>query len=212
MSHGDTMGRVALLDYGMGNLRSVARAVEHVGGDVEIVSAAGEVAKFDRVILPGVGAFADAARHLRETGMGDAVAAHIDAGRPMLGVCLGLQLLFDTGHEDGTHQGTGILAGEVVRFGVDQTHGLKVPHMGWNALHFDRPDCPLLAGLEPGCHVYFVHAYHAVPTDPSVVMASATHGIDFTAAVWRDNVVATQFHPEKSQAVGLRMFENFLRM
>ncbi|MEM8874027.1 MAG: imidazole glycerol phosphate synthase subunit HisH [Planctomycetota bacterium] len=206
------MSKTALLDYGMGNLRSVARAVEHASGDVEVVRDASAVSGFDRVILPGVGAFADAAMHLRESGMGAAVAAHVDAGRPMLGICLGLQLLFDIGREDGEHPGMGVVAGEVVAFAVDRTHGLKVPHMGWNALRFDRPDCPLLDGLEPGCHVYFVHGYHAVPADDAVVMASATHGIDFTAALWRDNIVATQFHPEKSQAVGLTMLKNFLRM
>lgn len=204
-------GTIALLDYGMGNLRSVQRAVEAVEGPLTIVREAEQVRGFDKVILPGVGAFGDAAAHLRDSGVAAAVREHIEAGKPFLGICLGLQLLFEVGREDGEHRGLGVLGGEVVPLEVDRTHELKVPHMGWNALRFDRPDCPLLRELEPGCHVYFVHAYHA-RAEQGAVAATADYGVPVTAMVWRDNVLAAQFHPEKSQDVGLRMLRNFVEL
>ena len=206
--------RAAILDYGMGNLRSVQRALEEVAGGADIVGTPEQVRTAGRLIVPGVGAFADAATLLSGE-VGEAVREHVAAGRPTLGVCLGMQLFFDAGHEDGEHRGLGLIAGEVVPFDpveVGGRAGLKIPHMGWNALTLDRPDCPLLAGIEPGDHVYFVHGYHALPADRSVIAATCDYGGDVVAAVWRDNVMATQFHPEKSQRVGLTMLRNFARL
>jgi glutamine amidotransferase len=203
---------IAVIDYGMGNLRSVAKAVERVGGQAAIVSDADGVLAADKIILPGVGAFADAMTHLRERNLIDAILRVIDEDRPLLGICLGLQLLFDVGYEDGEHAGLGVLRGKVIHFdftGWPEAAGLSVPHMGWNTLGWDRPD-PMLAGIEPGSYVYFVHSYHVVPDDPAVEATYTEYGYYFTSAVRRGNLFACQFHPEKSQQVGLRMVENFV--
>ena len=203
---------IGILDYGMANLRSVYNAFAHVGHAAEVVTTPEQVRRCDRFVLPGVGAFADAMATLRDKGLDDAIRDHVAAGRPFLGICLGLQMLFDVGHEDGTHRGLGLLGGECVRFDVDAPDvGLKVPHMGWNQLAF-RSASPLLRGLNDGCNVYFVHGYHVVPTDPAVIAATTDYGRPFVSSVWKDNVVATQFHPEKSQAVGLKLIENFTAM
>jgi len=162
-------------------------------------------------VLPGVGAFADAMANLRERDLIEPVLRHISAGKPFLGICLGLQLLFETGYEDGTHVGLGVLAGVCERFDVDGTMSLKVPHMGWNQLTVCRP-APLLAGLPEGAGVYFVHSYHVVPRDRGVIATTTDYGRPFVSSVWRDNVMATQFHPEKSQKVGLAMLANFAGM
>jgi glutamine amidotransferase len=201
------VAEIVIVDYGMGNLRSVQKAFEAVGAAADITSDPARVRDAGRLVLPGVGAFGDAVARLRETGLGDAVLAHIDRGRPFLGICLGLQLLFTHGTEDGDHPGLGVFAGDVVRFPT--VPGLKVPHMGWNPLRLTRPDCPLFAGLPPDPAVYFVHSYYAAPTRPASVAAEADYPTPFCAAVWRDNVLATQFHPEKSQDVGLKMLSNF---
>lgn len=198
---------IVIVDYGMGNLRSVQKAFEAVGAAAEITSDPDRVAKAGKVVLPGVGAFRDAIAKLRESGLGDAVQSQIRTGRPCLGVCLGLQLLFTRGHEDGHHEGLNELAGEVVPFAEEP--GLKIPHMGWNPLTLTRPDCPLFRDLPPNPAVYFVHGYYAVPSDPKIVSATADYPTPFCTAVWRDNLFATQFHPEKSQAVGLKMLANF---
>jgi len=199
--------RIVIVDYGMANLRSVQKAFEAVGHAAAVTSDPGRVADAGKVVLPGVGAFRDAIARLRETGLADAVAGHVAAGRPFLGICLGMQLLFTRGHEDGLHAGLDLVPGEVVRF--PERPGLKVPHMGWNTLRLARPDCPLFAGLPPDPAVYFVHSYHPAPADPGVTAATADYPDPFTAVVWRGNVYATQFHPEKSQQVGLRMLKNF---
>jgi glutamine amidotransferase len=200
---------IAIIDYGMGNLRSVQKAIESVGHAAEITPDPEKVRAASKVILPGVGAFADAASELRRTGLGDAFRDAVRAGKPCLGVCLGLQLLFDVSEEDGEHQGLGLLPGRVVRFA--STPGLKVPHMGWNTLRVRRP-APLLNGLGPEPSVYFVHSYHAVPDRPEDVAAESDHPGPFTAMVWRDNLMACQFHPEKSQKVGLAMYANFMAL
>ena len=197
---------IVIIDYGMGNLRSVQKAFEAVGHAAEISSDPDRVRDAKKVILPGVGAFADAAAELRRTGLGDAFKDAANAGKPCLGVCLGLQLLFDVSEEDGRHEGLGLIRGRVVRF--DPSPGIKIPHMGWNNLRVRKP-APLLAGLEPDPSVYFVHSYHAVPEDREVVAAEADHPKPFTAMVWQDNLMACQFHPEKSQRVGLAMYANF---
>jgi glutamine amidotransferase len=208
--------QIAIVDYGMANLRSVQKAFETVGHPAAVTSDPATIAAADRLVLPGVGAFRDAIARLRETRLDRVIRGHIDTGRPFLGICLGLQMLFDRSHEDGVHDGMGLFAGEVVRFpdppqAADGTP-LKVPHMGWNPLRLRRPDCPLFAGLPENPAVYFVHGYYASPADPAVVSAEADYPTPFPAAVWRGNVFATQFHPEKSQAVGLKMLRNFAEL
>lgn len=199
-------GRNVIIDYGMGNLRSVQKALEAVGAIGEISGDPERIRHADRVILPGVGAFADAIAELRRKGLDQAFVEAVKAGKPSLGVCLGLHLLFDVSEEDGEHQGLGLLPGRVVRF--QTVPGLPIPHMGWNTLDIHRP-APLLAGLGPSPSVYFVHSYCAVPGDNGVVAATASYPEPFAAMVWRDNLIACQFHPEKSQAVGLAMYRNF---
>ncbi len=205
---------IGIIDYGMGNLRSVQKAFQRFGADTRIITAPAEVAQADKVVLPGVGAFAEAIQHLRDRGLVDPIRSTIDAGKPFLGICLGLQMLFDVSYEDGEYPGLGILPGKVVRF--DWTHrpeaaDLKIPHMGWNQLRWTRP-CPVLAGLESGEWFYFVHSYYVVPADESVICGRCEYGLEFTAMVWKDNVMAVQFHPEKSQRAGLKIVENFARM
>jgi glutamine amidotransferase len=197
---------IAIIDYGMGNLRSVQKALEAVGPGGEIVADPERVRRADKVILPGVGAFADAAEELRRTGLGEAFREAVQAGKPCLGVCLGLQLLFDVSEEDGLHQGLGLFPGRIVRF--KPAPGLKIPHMGWNTLRVRRP-APLLDGIGPNPSVYFVHSYYAAPERPDDVCAEADYPEPFAAMVWRDNLTACQFHPEKSQRVGLAMYANF---
>ncbi len=200
---------IAIIDYGMGNLRSVQKAIEAVGHVAEVTPDPDRIRAADKVILPGVGAFADAASELRRTGLGEAFKDAVRAGKPCLGVCLGLQLLFDLSEEDGLHEGLGLLRGRVVRF--KPFPGLKIPHMGWNTLRIRRP-VPILAGLGEAPSVYFVHSYHAVPDDPYDVAAEADHPDPFPAIVWRENLMACQFHPEKSQKVGLAMYARFARL
>lgn len=199
---------IAIVDYGMGNLRSVQKALEAVGHRADVTCDPDRVRRADKVILPGVGAFADAASELRRTGLGDAFVDAVRAGKPCLGVCLGLQLLFDVSEEDGLHAGLALLPGRVVKFASAQ--GLKIPHMGWNTLRLLR-DVPLLRGFDRGPSVYFVHSYHAAPSDPADVIAESDYPGPFAAIVGRDNLVACQFHPEKSQAAGLAMYANFAK-
>jgi imidazole glycerol-phosphate synthase subunit HisH len=200
---------IAIIDYGMGNLRSVQKGFEHVGHAATITSDAHEILAAQRVVLPGVGAFEDAMHELRARGLVEPVREAAASGRPFLGICLGLQLLFDTGFEGGRHEGLGILAGEVVRF--DLPAGYKVPHMGWNQLAI-RQRTPLFEGLAAAPYMYFVHSYFAVPRDRSVIAAEAEYPAPFTAAVARGNLFATQFHPEKSQGDGLRILRNFAEL
>ena len=199
---------IAILDYGMANLRSVQKAFEQVGHRAQIISRPDEIERADKLVLPGVGAFKDAVRTLRDHSLVDPILRHIDKGRPFLGICLGLQMLFDVGYEDGEHRGLGVLGGKCVRFDVDQTMHLKVPHMGWNQLDVKRSS-PLVKDLPERANVYFVHGYHVVPEDDSIIATTTEYGRPFVSSIWRDNVMATQFHPEKSQKVGLKMLANF---
>jgi glutamine amidotransferase len=200
---------IVIIDYGMANLRSVQKAFERVDQPAVITSEPNHVAEAEKLVLPGVGAFCDGIAKLRETGLTEPIRNHIHAGRPFLGICLGLQFLFTRSHEDGLFPGMEIFRGDVVRF--PQRPGLKVPHMGWNQLHFRR-SCPLFRGLHDGDAVYFVHSYYAVPDSQDLIAAEADYPESFTAAIWKDNVFATQFHPEKSQSVGLTMLRNFAQM
>lgn len=202
-----TSASTAIVDYGMANLRSVQKAFEQVGNAAAITSSPEQIENATKLVLPGVGAFRDAIIRLRETHLAEAICNHIRKGRPFLGICLGLQMLFTRDHEDGLHLGLDLFAGDVVRFPT--IAGLKVPHMGWNTLKLTSPRCPLFADLPPDPAVYFVHSYYPTPTDRSCIAATADYPEPFTAAIWRDNVFATQFHPEKSQRIGLQMLKNF---
>lgn len=205
------MSGIIIIDYGMGNLRSVQKAFEQVGCNAVVTADPALAAKADKLVLPGVGAFRDCMRNLEQGGFVDPIKAHIAAGRPFLGICVGMQLLMTDSVEFGLYRGLDSLPGHVLRFPdgmVVNSEALKVPHMGWNRLSIRRP-CPLFKGVDDGVHVYFVHSYYAQPEDPAAVAATSDYGIEFCAAVWRDNVIATQFHPEKSQAVGLKMLKNF---
>jgi len=202
---------LAIIDYGMANLRSVQKGFEQVGTRAEIVNSAEQIERADKIVLPGVGAFQDAVATLRSSGLADPIIAHIKKGKPFLGICLGLQMLFDVGYEDGEHKGLGVLAGSCVRFDVDTAYNLKVPHMGWNSLDVKKPS-PILRDLPAGCGVYFVHSYHVVPTDTGIIATTTDYGRPFVSSIWRDNIVATQFHPEKSQTVGLQILKNFAAM
>ena len=200
---------IAIVDYQMGNLRSVQKAFEKIGHTAVVTSDPAELKAADKVVLPGVGAFADAIAELRHRDLVEPTLGAIRAGKPFLGICLGLQLLMDVSHEDGRHQGLGVIGGDVVRF--DVLSELKVPHMGWNQLAM-RPDVPILRGIDPGSHFYFVHSYFVAPWDDDVVAATADYPDPFCAVLWRDNVFATQFHPEKSQQQGLTLLRNFAEL
>jgi glutamine amidotransferase len=197
---------LTIVDYGSGNLRSVQKAFERVGAAARITSDPDGVAEAHALVLPGVGAFGDAMRSLHDRSLVEPLRAHLLAGRPFLGICMGLQLLFETGWEGGCHRGLGILEGDVARF--DLPEGYKVPHMGWNTVAW-QPIAGSLA-TSPGAHFYFVHAYHARPRDPGIVAGTTDYGAPFCSAIVRDRVWATQFHPEKSQAAGLDLLARFL--
>lgn len=202
---------IAIIDYGMGNLRSVQKGFEKVGCEALVTSDPKVVLEADKVVLPGVGAFADCMRNLTEGGFVEPILKVIRDGRPFLGICLGLQLLFSESEEFGVHRGLDVIPGRVVRFPEGMTEGgeaLKVPHMGWNQLEIRRRPAAF-DGIEEGTNVYFVHSYYVVPDDESVVATTTRYGIDFCSAIWKDNIVATQFHPEKSQEKGLRILKNF---
>ncbi|MBP2300369.1 imidazole glycerol phosphate synthase subunit HisH [Azospirillum picis] len=211
------METVALIDYGSGNLRSAAKAIERAAGEagssfsVLVTSDADAVRRADRVVLPGVGAFADCKRGLSDVpGMLDALEEVVHRrGRPFLGICVGMQLMAERGREYGVTEGLGWIGGEVVKL-EPADPALKIPHMGWNELDVRRPH-PVLAGLPQGAHAYFVHSYQFRLADPAALIASADYGGPFAAVVGRDNLVGTQFHPEKSQATGLALIANFLR-
>jgi glutamine amidotransferase len=197
---------IVIVDYGMGNLRSVQKGFERVGHAAQISRDPEVVAGADKVVLPGVGAFEDAMSELKRCEMVEPLVESIEAGKPFLGICLGLQLLFDVSYEGGEHRGLGIVPGKVVRFDLPRQY--KVPHMGWNQAMIRRR-APILQGIEEGSYFYFVHSYYVVPDDPDVVAIETDYGLPFCAMIWRDQLFATQFHPEKSQKVGMRVLQNF---
>jgi len=197
---------IAIIDYGMGNLHSVSKAIERLGYEARVTGDSAEILAADGAILPGVGAFGDAMRNLRATGLDEAAKQFARSGKPMLGICLGMQLLFDESEEHGLHEGLGLLPGRVVRF----RGSFKVPHMGWNKLKFEREN-PLTDGLEPG-HVYFVHSYHALPGHEGDLLATTDYHGPVTAIVGRGKLYGMQFHPEKSGELGMRLLGRFLAM
>jgi glutamine amidotransferase len=203
------MRSIAIVDYGMGNLRSVQKGLEHVGFPAEVTRDPDRIAAAPGVVLPGVGAFGACMDNLRAYGLIEPVRQVIASGTPFLGICLGMQLLFETSDEFGPVAGLGIFPGHVVRFA--DAPSLKVPHMGWNQIR-KRQDAPHLRGIDDGAFVYFVHSYYVAPADLSLTATSTEYGVEFASAIARDNVFATQYHPEKSQRVGLKILENFGRI
>ena len=197
---------ITIVDYQMGNLRSVQKGIERIGGEATITCDPAEIANAEKLILPGVGAFGDAMAEIRRRDLAAPIRDFIDSGRPFLGICLGLQLLFERGFEHGEHEGLGVLEGDVVRF--DLPESFKVPHMGWNTVT-KRSQAPILADMADGTYFYFVHSYHVRPTDPAVIALACDYGGEFCAMVWHNNVYATQFHPEKSQSDGLNLLRSF---
>lgn len=196
---------LALIDYGVGNLHSVAKAFERVGGDVKLTCAAADIELADKIILPGVGAFGDCMKNLEATGLIPTIKAQIAAGKPILGICVGLQILFEGSEESPNVAGLKIFSGRVKRICAGD---LKIPHMGWNSIKFGGSK--LFKGLNGEPYYYFVHSYHAAPDDKNIIAATTTYGETVTAAIERDNIFATQFHPEKSGDVGLHVLKNFL--
>ncbi len=201
---------IAIIDYQMGNLRSVQKALEHIGAQTVVTNDPKVIAVAEKVVLPGVGAFGDAMRELTSRGLVDSVHLAIESGKPFLGICLGLQLLFDVGEESGDHRGLGVFPGRAIRFRLPKAY--KVPHMGWNQVRSLQVDNPLDHELPTDSYFYFVHSYHVVPEDPSLIWLEADYGGPFCAAIRRNNVFATQFHPEKSQSTGLRLLRNFVEL
>jgi imidazole glycerol-phosphate synthase subunit HisH len=200
---------IGLLDYGSGNLRSVQKALLKVGADVRIVTKPEEMAEARAAVLPGVGAFDDCIHALEKQGLLEASRVFIQSGRPFLGICVGYQALFEKSEEfNSCAVGLGIFKGNVVRFA--ENSGLKIPQIGWNQIEIAQPDCPLFRGITTGSYVYFVHSFFPKPADASLAATHTTYGETFASSIWRDNLFATQFHPEKSQRVGLQLLANFV--
>ena len=202
---------IAIVDYGIGNLRSVEKALQRVGAEAGVTADPGVLDAAHGIVLPGVGAFGDGMAHLRARRLVDPVLRQVERGKPLLGICLGMQLLFEESDEMGLHRGLGLLPGRVVRFPEGE---LKVPHIGWNQLWRAKPgpEMALLEDIPHGAHAYFVHSYYAAPEEPGDVLARTDYGIEFAAVVGRGRIFGAQFHPEKSQDVGLRLLKNFAGM
>ena len=205
---------IAIIDYGMGNLRSVQKGFEKVGFEAVVTADPKAVLDAEKVVLPGVGAFRDCMHNLEQGGFVEPLLKVIADGRPFLGICVGMQMLFTDSVEFGLYQGLNVIPGHVLRFPEKMQEAgeeLKVPQMGWNQISF-RQESPVFSGIDEGANVYFVHSYYVRPDDPSVVATTTTYGIDFCSAIRKDNIVATQFHPEKSQEIGLKILKNFGEM
>ena len=197
---------IAIIDYGVGNLFSLTSSFKAIGADVIVTNDIATIKAADKLVLPGVGAFRDAAKKLRESGMDKVIIEEVAKGKPLMGICLGMQLLFEKSYEYGEHEGLGLLQGDIKPFAGAIDKSLKIPHIGWNAIDVN-PDCPIFKYVKTGDHVYFVHSFYAQLS--SVTAASAEYGINFTAAVAKDNVYGCQFHPEKSGEVGLNILRGF---
>lgn len=200
---------IALLDYGSGNLRSVYKALVKVGAEVQVVTDPGGLAEARAAVLPGVGAFDDCVQALQKQQLMEGTRRFIESGKPFLGICVGYQALFERSEEFNSRMaGLGVFKGKVVRF--SEQNGLKIPQIGWNRLEEVNAKCPLFGGVPEGSYVYFVHSFFPKPDDVSVIATRTTYGETFASSIWRDNVFATQFHPEKSQLVGLKLLSNFV--
>jgi glutamine amidotransferase len=201
---------IGIVDYDIGNLRSVQKALQHVGGEAEFVRTPREMERAEGLVLPGVGAFGDCVRSLAKSGMWDAVTAWAKSERPFFGICVGYQMLFEASEEAPGEKGLGIFPGRVRKFA--ENSGLKIPQIGWNTVSVRQPNAPLLEGIAEGDFVYFVHSYYVQPKEPSLVALETTYGVPFAAAIVRGNLIATQFHPEKSQRAGLQLLRNFVEL
>ena len=202
---------IALLDYGSGNLRSVEKALRHVGADVRVVTRSEEMRAAHAVVLPGVGAFDDCLNAMRRQELLAGVKEFISSGRPFLGICVGYQALFEKSEEfNSCAAGLGVFAGKVVRF--TERPGLKIPQIGWNQIEIAQPECPIYRGIPSGSHFYFVHSFYPQPADRTIAATRTTYGDAFVSSIWKENVFATQFHPEKSQKAGLQLLKNFVEL
>lgn len=211
------MTKITMIDYGASNIRSAQKAFEHIGAEVQLTDDPDVVRRADKLVLPGVGAFGSGIAGLRQHNLPEAIQETVQRGVPFLGICVGMQLMFSEGHEMGVHQGLNLLAGKVIRFPESFTinnsqstiHNLKIPHMGWNQLE-PAWESPLLDGVQTGDYAYFVHSYYCDPEDATAVLAWTDYGFPFTSVVAKDNIYGLQFHPEKSQHVGLTILQNFV--
>ena len=200
---------IAVIDYGMGNLGSVSKAIQSLGGKVRVTQKASDLKRADKIVLPGVGAFGDSMDALAGLRLIEPLKEEIASGKLYLGICLGLELLFEKSEESGSREGLGVLKGDVVRF---RNSGLKVPHIGWNQVEIKNKRCPLFNGIADDTFFYFVHSYYVRPWDRESIAATTEYGGGFTSAVWKNNIYAVQFHPEKSQDSGLNFLQNFMRL
>jgi glutamine amidotransferase len=200
--------RIVIIDYGMGNLRNVQKGFEKIGFEAELTRSKKEIEKASAIVLPGVGAFKDCMENLERYGLIEPMLRSIEKGKPYLGICLGLQILYSESEEFGSHKGLDLIKGKVVRFRPDPEH--KVPHMGWNTIEKEK-EVPVLQGVESGDFFYFVHSYYVIPEEAKWISTFTTYGKPFVSSIWKENLFATQFHPEKSQQKGLRVLENFAR-
>lgn len=222
------MGMIALINYNMGNLHSVKKALERAGAEVVVTSSSSDLKKAEKIVLPGVGAFASAMAHLKRLNLLDALREWIESGKPFLGICLGLQILFESSEEGGRHKGLGILKGKVRRFQAMPTRArpapfrrghpgvpacdLKIPHIGWNEVHFKpKKRCPILKDIPEKAYFYFVHSYYVEPKDKDIVIGTTDYGVEFASAISYNNLFASQFHIEKSGDLGLKVIENFVK-
>jgi len=201
---------IAIIDYGMGNIHSVQKALEIMQAQTKVTSSPGDIMSSDKLVLPGVGAFDDAMKQLNKGNLVSVIKEEIKNNKPFLGICLGMQLLFEASEEAMQAKGMGLLKGVVKKFRNEK--GLKVPHMGWNQLNIKNKNCPLLKGLEDKVAVYFCHSYYPEPEDEAIVATTTDYGIDFASSVWKDNIYGVQFHPEKSQEIGLKILRNFVNL
>lgn len=201
---------IAIIDYGMGNIHSVNKALGLYGVETIVTDKVEDIKSAEKLVLPGVGAFDDAKEELEKRGLIDLLLEQVRSKKPFLGICLGMQLLFDQSEEAKVSKGLGLIKGSVKRF--EAKEGRKVPHMGWNQLNHLKHDCPLLRDVQNDAYVYFCHSYYPAPSDQNLVAASTDYGMDFAALVWKENLFGVQFHPEKSQAVGLKIMENFVKV
>lgn len=200
---------IVIVDYGMGNLKSVAKAVEIVGARCKVSNRAKDIIRADKLILPGVGAFKEAMAHIRSLGLFNAICDFLNSQKPFFGICLGMQLLFNNSYEGGFSKGFRKVSGSVKRFRLSN---LKVPHMGWNSIELTKNRCPLFKSIPSGSFMYFAHSYYVKPLDGAIVAANTYYGVKFASALWRQNLFLTQFHPEKSQRVGLKIIKNFVKL